>query len=91
MSDDTEQYRRAKVADINSQVESLDKDDERIRLESEYGQVWNTDEMSNDFEVLSFAAPFVIVKRKSDQQKGSLEFQHMPRFYFNFSPAGRMY
>ena len=29
-------------------------------------------------------APFVIVQRKSDREKGSLEFQHCPRFYFNF-------
>ncbi len=89
MLDETEQYRRAEQAKINSAVQSEDKDEERIRLEAEYGKVWNTDEMSNDFEVLSFAAPFVIVKRKSDQQKGSLEFQHNPRLYFNFSLTGK--
>ena len=87
MHDETEQYRRAKVAAINSQVQSEDKDEERRRLEAAHGQVWNTDEMANDFEGLSFAAPFIIVRRKSDNQKGSLEFQHMPRFYFNFRPA----
>ena len=26
----------------------------------------------------------VVVTRKSDNQKGSLEFQHSPRFYFDF-------
>ena len=31
-------------------------------------------------------APFVVVRRKGDGKKGSLEFQHQPRFYFNFSP-----
>jgi hypothetical protein len=30
-------------------------------------------------------APFVIVTRKSDGAKGSLEFTHNPRFYFNFA------
>jgi len=29
-------------------------------------------------------APFIAVQRKSDGVKGSLEFQHQPRFYFNF-------
>jgi hypothetical protein len=27
----------------------------------------------------------VVVKRKSDGVVGSLEFQHHPRFYFNFA------
>jgi hypothetical protein len=29
-------------------------------------------------------APFVVVRRRVDGQKGNLEFQHSPRFYFNF-------
>jgi hypothetical protein len=29
-------------------------------------------------------APLVVVKRKADGKKGSLEFQGSPRFYFNF-------
>ncbi len=29
-------------------------------------------------------APYVVVRRKSDGQKGSLEFQHHPRYYFRF-------
>ncbi len=29
-------------------------------------------------------APFVIVRRRADGVKGSLEFQHNPRFYFNW-------
>jgi hypothetical protein len=33
-------------------------------------------------------APFVVVRRKADGRKGSLEFQHHPRFYFNFMPDG---
>jgi hypothetical protein len=28
----------------------------------------------------------VVVRRRSDGGKGSLEFQHQPRFYFNFQP-----
>jgi hypothetical protein len=29
-------------------------------------------------------APFVVVRRKSDGVKGSMMFQHMPRYYFSF-------
>jgi hypothetical protein len=63
----------------------MDADTERKRLESQYGQVWDTAQLSEDFEVLGFMAPFVVVRRRSDGRKGSLEFQHAPRFYFNFA------
>ena len=45
---------------------------------------WDTDQLRAHFEVLSFAAPFVIVRRKSDGAKGTLEFTHSPRLYFNW-------
>lgn len=80
MSDPTESVRRQRLAEINLVPGS------REALEAEYGQVWNTDELSQDFNVIGFMAPIVAVRRKSDGQKGSLEFQHQPRFYFNFQP-----
>ena len=48
------------------------------------GPTWTTRELQQDFEVLGFAAPFVVVRRRSDGAKGSLEFVHDPRIYFNF-------
>jgi hypothetical protein len=48
--------------------------------------VWNTEELTEEFEVIGFMAPYVIVRRRTDDKKGSLEFQHQPRFYFNFKP-----
>jgi hypothetical protein len=50
---------------------------------------WTTDEMVRDFEAIGFLAPFVIVKRRSDGVKGSLEFTHSPRVYFNWTPDKR--
>lgn len=50
-------------------------------------RVWDTKELQEDFEVRQFAAPYVVVKRKSDGAIGSLEFQHQPRFYFDFEPT----
>lgn len=79
MSDSTESIRREMV--INSHPCS------RETLEKLSGQVWDTQELGRDFEVITFAAPFVIVKRLSDGVKGSLEFQHSPRFYYDFTPA----
>jgi hypothetical protein len=80
MPDETEDIRKQMVAEINAQPGS------REYLEAKHGQVWNTSELSNDFEVIGFAAPLVVVRRKSDGQKGSLYFQHSPRFYYGFEP-----
>ena len=71
--------RRQRAAEINAHPTA------RQTLEKTHGQVWSTDELSKDFEVLGFAAPYVIVRRRSDGVKGSLEFQHDPRFYFNWT------
>ena len=47
---------------------------------------WNTAELQEDFEVIGFVAPYVLVKRKSDSVRGVLEFTHAPRLYFDFQP-----
>lgn len=86
MTDQTEDIRRVMVAGINSQVKSDSERFERMRLEDRFGaeNVWDTDQLRRDFEVLGFMAPFCVVKRKSDGAKGSIMFQHSPRFYFDF-------
>ena len=81
MTDLTEDIRKEMVAEINAEPGS------REYLEAKHGQVWSTSELSDDFEVIGFMAPLVVVRRKSDSQKGSFCFQHNPRFYFGFSPA----
>jgi hypothetical protein len=82
MNDPTESIRRERLAEINAEPGS------RKALESQHGQVWDTKELSRDFDVTGFAAPLVVVKRKCDGSSGSLEFQHRPRFYFNFRGVG---
>ena len=79
MADQTEGIRREMVAEINS------KEAERAAMEAEHGQVWDTDEMSSEFQPIGFLAPFVIVQRKADGAKGSLMFQHMPRYYYGWA------
>lgn len=83
--DETEETRRSRLAAINRTVETHDPTTERQRLEAQYGQVWDTAQLAEVFEVLGFLAPYIVVRRKSDGRKGSLEFQHLPRFYFNFA------
>ena len=80
MSDPTESFRRERLVEINADSGS------RQALEAKHGRVWDTQQLGDDFAVIGFLAPFVVVRRKSDGRKGSLEFQHDPRFYFNFMP-----
>ena len=78
MHDPTESIRRQQVAEINAEPGS------REALEGKHGEVWDTQQLRGDFDVLGFLAPYIGVRRKSDGVKGSLTFQHDPRFYFGF-------
>lgn len=80
MIDETEMPRRRRLAEINLVPGT------REYLEERYGEVWDTDQMVECFRAVGFMAPYVVVVRIADNQKGSLEFQHDPRFYFNFQP-----
>jgi len=83
--DETEDIRKFLVGVINT---SLDENElNRIhQLVDSYGwnNVWDTAGVQRDFEVLGFLAPFCVVRRKSDNVKGTLAFCHSPRFYFDF-------
>ncbi len=80
IDDPTESIRRERVAEINAEPGS------REALELQCGQVWDTTALRQDFDVLGFAAPLVVVRRKADGVRGSLEFQHHPRLYFRWEP-----
>jgi hypothetical protein len=80
MTDETEALRLQRLVEINSEA------GDRPALEAKYGQVWNTQQLRDDFEVIGFAVPLVVVRRKADGVKGSLEFRHQPCLYFNFAP-----
>jgi len=90
MDDPTETIRHELRTTINYNVRAVaaivDEDETRKLIEAGHGQVWNTDELARDFEVLDFAAPLVIVRRRADAALGSLFFSHEPRFYWSFRP-----
>ncbi len=73
-----EELRRQLTLKINSCAA------ERGALEQRHGKVWSPSELEEEFTVDGFAAPFAVVRRKRDGVVGSLEFQHDPRYYFNF-------
>ncbi|QDT48879.1 hypothetical protein Pan258_29260 [Symmachiella dynata] len=78
MHDPTEATRREMTTQINA-VEGS-----REYLEAKHGEVWDTTQLQQEFEVLAFMAPFVVVRRRSDRAMGSVMFQADPRFYFGF-------
>ena len=73
-----EQAQRARIAELNGGEIT------REVLTEKYGRVYTTAELQEYFQVEGFLAPWVVVKRKSDGKRGSLEFTASPRFYFNF-------
>lgn len=70
MYDPTESSRRAMQAEINTA--------------SEVPEGLTTEQLTEQYEVLGFMAPYVAVKRKSDGVRGTMQFRHSPRVYFGF-------
>lgn len=83
MKDETENIRRARINELNFGL-TENKDARRAELELVYGKVWDSDQIRAEFEVIGFLAPFVVAKERATGKKGSLEFCHSPRFYFNW-------
>jgi len=78
MHDPTEQVRRGRTQEINSQELG------RCELEQKYCYVWDTEELQRGFIVSGFMAPFVVAIDRETGRKGTLTFQHRPRFYFDW-------
>ena len=86
MHDPTENIRRAEQQIINAVAAQETPESLRAKLVARYGEhdVFNTTELGLNFEVVGFAAPYVVVKKLSTGKRGSLKFAHSPRFYFDF-------
>ena len=67
-----------RIVDLLSQPRS------REELESVFRQVWDEQQVAEDFEVLGFTDERMDVRRKLDGAIGSLGYQDKPRFYFSF-------
>ena len=74
MADETEATRRSMI-----------ETGQPYRDLAETQRRWTTEQLTAEFDVIGFLAPFVVVKRKADGVKGSMEFTHSPRWYFNFT------
>jgi hypothetical protein len=48
------------------------------------GPTWTADELVRDFDVIVLQAPYVVAIRRADNVKGTLQFVHHPRVFFDF-------
>lgn len=77
--DETEEIRRLRQAELNRGLSR-----EEIEVVFPGTKVYSTDELRAEWEIIGFFAPMVVVRSKADGGLGSFEFQHFPRFYFNY-------
>jgi hypothetical protein len=86
--DDTEEIRKQLIHEINSRLPE-DKKERYLDLVCKYGaeNVFDTEALQKNFIAEGFMAPFVVVRRRSDNKKGVMQFCHSPRFYFDFQEA----
>lgn len=82
IASDDEEYLDDRRREIISQVNAQPKT--RREMEMLGQEVWDSETLTQDFEVLGFRAPFVIVESRVDGARGSLMFQDSPRLYFGF-------
>jgi len=82
IASDDEECLDTRRREIIQEVNAVPKT--RRELEALGNDVWDTQELAEDFEVLGFRSPFVIVESRIDGTRGSLMFQNDPRFYFHF-------
>lgn len=90
-TDPTEDIRRqqcqAIANDLNAaKAQGVTHEEIKLAIEALHGQTWDTAQMQTDFEAIGFMAPLIVVRRRSDGQKGSLYFTHgyNPRLYYGF-------
>ena len=89
MRDSTEGLRKLLLEAQRQQIEAAESEEAlEAQLRETYGQLWDTKQLQEDYIVQGFLAPFVVVTRKSDNQRGVLMFTHLPRFYYGFEEMG---
>lgn len=72
------------IQDYGQQVDDTESAAKRELLSRGYAEVMTRAEAQAKYTFVGFCAPWVEVVRESDNKRGTLEFTHSPRFYFNF-------
>ncbi len=56
-------------------------------IQEDGGECWTTEEVTQEFEILGFLAPFCTAKKRDTGEKGTLTFIHRPRIYYGWRLA----
>jgi hypothetical protein len=56
-------------------------------IQEEGGECWSTEEVTQEFDILGFMAPYCVAVRKETGKKGALAFVHRPRIYYGWQEA----
>lgn len=56
-------------------------------IQEEGGECWSTEEVTQEFDILGFMAPFCTAVRMETGKKGTLAFVHRPRIYYGWREA----
>ena len=54
----------------------------REEIKLKHGNCYDTKEVQEAFEIISFLVPFCMAKDKTTNEKVVLQFQYNPRFYW---------
>ena len=73
----------AEKADMERRIKRTRRD----LVHAGFKDIMTTEEAEELFEFEGFGGGIVMVTRKSDGVRGSLNFTHLPRFYFDFLAA----
>ena len=68
-------------------MERRERRTRRDLLQAGFKDIMTTEEATELFEFEGFGGGIAVVTRKSDGVRGSLNFTHLPRFYFDFLEA----
>jgi hypothetical protein len=75
------------MSDYDEDESELGDEIAEIDLALDEGPKLDTEQLQRDFEVMGYATTFVVVRRKSGGQLGTLEYLSWPRTYFGWTPA----
>jgi hypothetical protein len=68
------------------QARIVPKSKPREELEALYGKVWDVRQLATEFVITAIIASEVVVRRKTDDVVGTLQYQNNFTLYYNFQP-----
>lgn len=78
LTEETAEERAKLEAEVNATPCTLEE------LQRKYGQVWTVEQVEAQFEIEAFCPPLACATRRADGVRGTLVYQHCPRYYWSW-------